>query len=136
MSDKSQDKQEFLARTVVEWLTFGISLGILLLLAGMLTFDYLANADEPARVEVLPNLEGVEQHGAQYYLPVEIRNLGQEPAENILVGLALWQGGQAVEHSRLSVGFLAGGDTVSGAAVFSQDPRQAELRLELGFLTP
>lgn len=122
------------ARPLVEWITFSISLGLLLLLVGLLSYDYFTNEDEPAELEVRPALEAVVQRGERYYLPVWVSNTGHDAAGSVQVTLKLVVGGEEVEQSALAVGFLAGQDEAEAAAVFNHDPRLGELVVELGFV--
>jgi uncharacterized protein (TIGR02588 family) len=124
------------ARALVEWTTFGISVGILLLLVSLLTYDYLTYQERPVELEVSPELEDVTQRGTGFYLPVELTNRGHKAAEAILLTISLRVDGQIVEQSTIQFGLLAGLGRRRGAAIFNHDPRLGELEFDVGYLVP
>jgi uncharacterized protein (TIGR02588 family) len=129
-----QAHQQEQARSLVEWTTFGISLGILLLLVGLLSYDYFIHEDKPVEVEVRPALDLIVQRKDSYYLPILVTNQGHEAARSVQVLIKLVVNGEQVEEGQVVIDFLAGQDVVEGMAVFDRNPLTGELQVELGFV--
>jgi uncharacterized protein (TIGR02588 family) len=143
MSKKNQAKVESLPlqsllkkRTVAEWTTLLLSLAILLVLVALITYQYLHGGDQPARIEVYPQIGSVVQNAGAYYLPVEIKNLGDQTAEEVWVELSLTGDQGTVEKANFMIIFLDGGATSMGMAVYDQDPAKGQLTVDMSFVRP
>jgi uncharacterized protein (TIGR02588 family) len=121
-----------------EWVSFGISLAILLILVGLLGYEHFTRGNRPPVIEATPVLEDVRQEGTFYYLPVDVANRGDMTAEDVQVQVKLKPGpDQEAETAEFAVMFLAGGETAHGTAVMQHDPAQGELSVAvLSFITP
>ena len=114
-------------RTVAEWTTLGISLAIVLGVAGLVTYLYLAGVDRPPVIEATAGLIELRQEGDAYYLPVTIENTGEQTAADVRVEAELVLPDGSSETAEIEVTFLAGGATSEGTAVFSSDPAEGEV---------
>ena len=124
-------------RTRAEWTGLIISVGIVLALVGLVTYQALAGADRPAVLEVRPRLEAVWREAALSYLPVEVANLGDLTAEDILVRLSLASDDDEQESAEFTIRFLAGGASEEGVVVFRGDPARGRLTIEaLSYVKP
>ena len=123
-------------RTLAEWVTLSISLTIVLLLVGLITYEYFGRGNRPAVIEVRPRLESVRQAAGAYYLPVEITDQGDQTAGGLWVEVTLDSGEDGRESARLHVEFLDGGITEEGVVVFRQNPAEGRLVHTVSFLKP
>ena len=115
------------ARSAAEWTTLGISLVILLGMASLVTYLYRVEGTRPPVIEAQPlRFEG-RQEGSLYYLPIEIRNTGDQTVADVVVETELVTPDGASETAEIEVTFLAGGAMTEGVVVFSSDPRSGEL---------
>src|SRR5688500_16215891 len=95
------------ARTPAEWVTFGISVAILLVVVGLIATQAVGS-DSPALPRVLTT-GPVEHRGNRFLVPVEIRNDGSGTAETVQVTAELTLGGETIEADQ-TVEFLAQGE--------------------------
>ena len=132
-----QEKRQSSGRSGAEWTTLSISTAILLILIGLISYQYLAGSNQPAHIEVRPQLQQVRQAGDRYYLPVEVTNTGDKTAEDVRVGVSLTSAGSGKASSQLRFMFLAGHETSRGTVVFKEDPSKGDLSVDaVSFLQP
>ena len=135
-SDARTQQESDQGRSLAEWVTFGICLAILVALVGLVTFADFRGEERPPTVEVTPALDAVRHEGDRYYLPVQIRNQGDQTAEDVRVRLSLTSGDGEIESADVTVPFLAGRETARATVVFRKDPAQGSLTYAIGFLEP
>lgn len=104
-------------KNLVEWLVFGLSLGLVLLVIGVLVFEMLQSDSSPARFEV--RIGTIEHAEAALHVPVEVSNLGGRMAEDVLVEVRI-ERGDVVDLVELQFPRLARGETATGSAIFPQ----------------
>ena len=138
MTSKEQttEKTNDPGRTTAEWVSLGVSLLIVLALAGLVTYDYFATGNEPPTIEVTPQLEQVRQEGDAFYLPVEVANTGDQTAQDVSVEVALQAGEGDPESAQFTVAFLPGGGTEEAVVVFREDPSRGEISSSISFVRP
>jgi uncharacterized protein (TIGR02588 family) len=123
-------------RSPAEWVSFGISLAILLLVIGLLGYEHFTRDNRPPTIEAQPRLEMVRHEGDLYYLPVDVANQGDQTAGDVQVAVTLKPGPDAKEETaEFAVLFLAGGQTAHGTAVLTHDPAQGELTVQVTSFT-
>lgn len=123
-------------RSPAEWVSFGISLAILLLVVGLLGYEHFTRDNRPPTLVAQPLIEQVRHEGDSYYLPVDVANQGDQTAGDVLVAVTLQPGGdQEEETAEFSILFLAGGQTAHGTAVLEHDPAQGELTVQVTSFT-
>jgi uncharacterized protein (TIGR02588 family) len=124
-------------RSAAEWASLGISIAIILGVVGLVLYEQLTRRDDPAMVEVRPDLAGVRHAGATYYLPLEIANTGGETAEDVTVAVELTPPGGEPEQAEVTIRFLAGGASQRATVAFQSDPAQGKLEAAArSFLDP
>lgn len=132
---------KFQERSTAEWITFGVSLVIVLGFFGALVTQALLTGREPARILPQPQLADVSVVEGQYYLPVQIQNEGDQAAADVWVEIVL-QSTDGTEAPRretalVHIDFLPGHGSEDGIAVFESDPRRGEVKPGgIGFLKP
>ena len=136
MVGKDISKEQNRQRTGAEWITLGISVFIVLALAGLVIYQEVARGTEPPVIEVQPKLEQLRQEGGAYYVPIDIANKGEVTAEDIEVQVSLEIEGEEPETIAFTVKFLAGGETGEQTVVFQNDPAEGELTHLVAFTTP
>ena len=72
-------------RSLVEWLTLSISLALLLLLAGTLTYAQLTAGDATPLLDARADLDAVRQVDSRYHVPIQVRNRGTAGARDIQI---------------------------------------------------
>jgi uncharacterized protein (TIGR02588 family) len=88
-------------------------------------------------LEVTPRLDAVWREAVFSYLPVEVANLGDLTAEDILVRLLLASDDGEQESAEFTIRFLAGGASEEGVVVFRGDPVRGRLTIEgLSYVKP
>jgi uncharacterized protein (TIGR02588 family) len=125
MTPRTDDK----SLTIAEWTTLAISAAILVGIVGMITWLSFRGDEHPPMVTVEANLEDVRQEDSGYYLPIVIRNEGDDTIEDATVRGELDSGSGQAETVDLTVTFLSGGEEVRGTVVFQDDPTEGELTL-------
>lgn len=134
---EQREKGKRAGRSVAEWTTLGISVAILLVVIGLVGYQQLFGASQPAAIEVTPRLQQVRQEGGAYYLPVEVTNKGDKTAEDVRIEVSLSPDGRQKTSSELRTMFLAGHETSRGTVVFGEDPRRGALTTEvISYLQP
>lgn len=117
-------------REVSEIVTLAVSIAVVAALVGGVLYVQLARGDRLPAIEATALLEEVRVEGDRYYLPVEIENTGDQAAEDVLVIVLQRVGDEDVEHELL-IDYLAGHGTADATAVLTEDPRSAEVTIEV-----
>ena len=132
MSKPKQDQRQ--GRSRAEWVTFGVSLAILLLVASLIAVQ-TREPDRPPMPKVVTS-GPAERRGEHFVVPVEIRNDGGGTAESVQVVAELTIGDE-VSESDQTIEFLARGESAEVAFVFEDDPAGGELKVHVaGFTVP
>lgn len=117
-------------RDTAEIVTLAISIAVVVALVGGVLYVQLARGDRLPAIDARASLEEVRVEGDRYYLPVEIENTGDQAAEDVLVIVIQRVGDEEVEHELL-IDYLAGHGRADAIAVLSEDPRSAEVTIEV-----
>jgi uncharacterized protein (TIGR02588 family) len=134
--EQNGDGGEDRGRTVAEWVTLGVSVAIVLALAGLVLFQWLSQGTRPPEISVEPNTEQVRQVGDLYYLPIRVTNGGEKAVEVVEVETELRVEGEEPETVGFTVQFLAGRESDEFTVVLSGDPREGELSHTISFHEP
>lgn len=130
----SGGRQQREARTAAEWVTFAVSVLVLLLVAGLIALQS-RDPDRPPLPRVLTT-SPAERHGDHFVVPVTIRNDGGGTAESVQVVAELKVGDEVTEADQ-TIEFLARGESAELAFVFEDDPGGGELAVRVaGFTVP
>lgn len=127
--------QESAPLTLAQKVGFGVSVLVILSLAGLVVYADWERGQAPTVVEARPALEAVYRQGKHFYLPIEVTNRGGAAAEQINIEVTLEANGET-ESSVLTVAQLAARESRRGWLVFRLDPGAATLTTALGFLEP
>lgn len=109
-------------RRFAEHVTLAVSVVLLVGLVAIIVGLEVTRGSSPPRVVVTPDFAGAEQEEGAWYLPVEIKNTGDEAAESLRVDLVRPIEGDDPEIAELEYTFVAGGETVEGIAIFDEEP--------------
>ena len=124
-------------RSVAEWTSLGISLAILLGVAGMVIYLYVTDDNRQPIIEIVPLYAEVRHDGEVYYLPVTVTNTGDETAANVQVRGELQSQSGPPETAEFEIEYLAGEATASGTMVFGEEPTTDTLKvLPVSFQEP
>jgi uncharacterized protein (TIGR02588 family) len=111
-------------RSGAEWLTTAIGIALIALLCGAILYEgYVAHDDDPATVQIEASADAAEQRGAQWYVPFEVRNDGDQTIEEIMLVIELFDGEEVVAEAETTIMLLGEDEKVPGMAVFAEDPR-------------
>lgn len=131
---KSASKKDREARSGAEWVTFAVSLAILVGVASLILFQ-VGDTSGPALPTVVKT-GPVEQSKGKWLVPVEIRNEGGETAESVQITASFEAGGETIEADQ-EVEFLAKGESAEVVFVFDQDPAGGKLDVRVaGYAAP
>lgn len=117
-------------RDFAEVVTLIVSIAVVAALVGGVLYVQLARGDRLPSIEARALLEDVRAEGTRYYLPVEVENTGDQTAEAVVVVVMQKVGDREVEHE-LVIDYLPGRGTADASAVLTEDPRRAEVRVEV-----
>jgi uncharacterized protein (TIGR02588 family) len=123
LTDRTNDK----GRSIAEWITFAISLAILISVVGTITWLSFRGEDRPPVITVEVQMDQLRQEESGYYLPVLVRNGGNDTVEDAVIQGELDTGEGQPETVDLTVTFLAGGEEINATLVFRDDPSAGEL---------
>lgn len=124
-SDNKARKDSGQERSVAEWTTMALSVLLVAGLMAAVAYPSLRAAPAPVSIEVKMEVERIRESGDEWYVPVRIRNVGEEAAEAARVTLET--SGRDAQSVEVEIDFLAGGEEVEAVAVFSRDPRKADM---------
>jgi uncharacterized protein (TIGR02588 family) len=113
-------------RSLAEWITLVIAAAILLVLVGLIFYDWQVSQNRPPafQIEVTETARVAE---GRYYVPFVIKNTGGRVARTVQVTAELHMEGEADETGEQQIDFLAGNERKRGSFVFNHDPQTGEL---------
>jgi uncharacterized protein (TIGR02588 family) len=120
------DAENFTQRSAAEWVTFMVASIILLVLVGLICFDWQTNQNRPPAFTVAVS-EAVRVTDGRYYVPFAITNTGGRIARMVQVTAELHQVGADDETGEQQIDFLSGHETKAGSFVFTHAPQAGEL---------
>lgn len=129
-TERGTKKQPIAGRSGAEWVTFGIALSIVLLVAGLVVYDWLTAPRTPPQLTIQQSGE-IRAANSQYYVPFEVTNTGGNTAESVQIIAELEIGGEIVEEGEQNIDFLSAKERQSGEFIFTQDPAQGSLVLRV-----
>ena len=115
------------AKNRLEWTVFAISLVLVLATLGFLVRESIVGDGGPP--EVVARLGEARPSESGYLIPVEVANLGQTTAEDVLVPIFLDLPEGKREEAELNIAFLPRDSKRNGWVSFRDDPRRGTLRL-------
>lgn len=120
-------------RTPAEWVTFGISAAILLVVVAAVALQLRGDEDPPAPVAQVVEVRPV---GKQFQVVVAVTNNGDQTAANVQMTGELDIDGEVTTGDQ-TIDFLAGGEQRRVVFVFPDDPDNGDLTVIVsGFTIP
>jgi len=123
--------EERQGRSLAEWVTFGIATMILLIITGLVIYDWLTAPSLPPTISI-QRTGDIRRSNGQYYVPFTVENVGGDTVEAVQALAELTLDGEVVEEGEQQIDFLSGGEQHHGAFVFTHDPAQGDLTLRIG----
>lgn len=124
-------------RTGAEWVTLIIGVVIVVGVLGTVTWLGVTRPSRPASISITTHVTQQHHFAGGYYLPVSIRNEGDEAAEELLLRATLTGPGLEKEEVEFTIPTLGGGQHEDAVFVFRQDPASGTLDiLPAGFVAP
>lgn len=122
-------------RTTAEFVTLGISLALLAVVVGGLIWLDVSTGDAPPQFDIDLAYDDAYQSSGQWYLPVTITNVGDRATDILVVDVTRPVEGEEPEVSTLEYAFVAGGEEVSGYAVFDEEPTEDSIETDVQAIT-
>ena len=132
----NENGEERKERTTAEWVTLAVSILIVLALAMLVLFQYVAQGTRPPEIEIKPLQQETRHIGDKYYLPISVTNNGEKAVESVEVELELTVSGEEPETVAFNIPFLAGLGSDEYTVVLSSDPQAGELAYTISFREP
>jgi uncharacterized protein (TIGR02588 family) len=129
-SENNTHEKQPIKRTVAEWVTFGIASSILGVIIGLVVYTGLNNKQQPPLIYITQK-QVTFKSNKQYYVPFEIVNRGNKTAESVQILAELKLNNQIEETGEQQIDFLSSGEKEEGAFIFTQDPRQGQLKIRV-----
>jgi uncharacterized protein (TIGR02588 family) len=115
------------AKNWLEWSVFAAGLVLVLGTLGFLVRESFVAAGGPP--EVVARLGPAKAAAGGFMVPVEVRNMGQDTAEDVQVTVILELPQGDPEEAVLAIAFLPRDSRRDGWVTFQNDPRRGTLRL-------
>lgn len=107
-------------KNALEWTVFAVAAAIVLASVGGLV--YLTTQSGNASPDLEVRALAPQRTASGFMVPVEVRNNGDQTAEEVSVEVRLESDGQTLERSELTFAFVPRHSEREGAAMFSHDP--------------
>lgn len=117
-------------RSLAERVSFSIASLIVTAIAGLIIYAWLTEEKQPPLISVSQDGATREAQGS-FYVPFAITNTGGGTAESVQVIAELRVQGEVQETGEQNIDFLSGGETESGAFVFTRNPKDGEVVLRV-----
>lgn len=110
-------------RTTAGKVTTAISILLIVALAAALLYEgYATGQSEPAVLTAAVRTAEIEQRGDSFYIPIEIRNDGDQTVEEVAVGMELLDGDTIIEEAEAVIPIISEAESVMVVFVVSEDP--------------
>jgi uncharacterized protein (TIGR02588 family) len=109
----------------LEWIVFAVSAAIFATIVGVLLFDAMEGGARAPQIEV--ETGAPQQERGMWSVPLVIRNLGDETAEQVRVEVAVVNEGRDLEVTEVTVAFVPRNSYREAWALFRADPRGRDI---------
>ena len=116
-------------RRLAEWLSFGISLALVLALVGHLLWRLREPVDDAVPTQVSLQLDRVSEQQGRFVLPIEVKNLGARTVRELQLRVEFEEGGQR-RNLDVLIDYVGQSAAQLVFIYFSQDPRGLSVRAE------
>jgi uncharacterized protein (TIGR02588 family) len=117
--------------TLAERVTFGLASLILAVFVGLVIYVWLDQERQKPPIISVEESQSIREVTGQFYVPFDVTNTGGNTAESVQIIAELKINGEVAESGEQQIDFLSGGETATGAFVFSQDPRLGDLMVRV-----
>lgn len=123
-------------RSLPERLSFGIAIAILSVLISLVVYSWRTQSNKPPILSVEIGQE-IRYIQAQYYVPFTVINEGEQAVSSVQVIGQLTIGEKIEQRGEQQIDFLSRGEKVSGAFIFTHNPKVGELTIRVsGYKLP
>ena len=131
MSETSPEprRRAFGPRRLAEWLSFGVSLALLLLLVAHLVVRVLEPSARVIEARVTPLLDQAQRQGSRYVLPVEVENRSPRSVRDLQINIRYELDGRP-ESMQLVLDYVGQTSLQVVYAYFREDPRGLSISTE------
>jgi uncharacterized protein (TIGR02588 family) len=117
-------------RRVAEWITFGLSLTLVLALSAHLAWRLREPVTELVDARITPRLDRVAQQEGRFVLPLDIANPGGRTIRDLQVRVEYRGAGGELRSMDLLVDYLGQSSEQVVYTYFRDDPRTLSIRAE------
>ncbi|MEA5574240.1 TIGR02588 family protein [Calothrix sp. UHCC 0171] len=117
-------------RTLAEWVSFSIASLILALIISLIIYIAINDKQEPPFISIIQKQINRKSNG-HYYVPFEIVNKGDITAESVQILAELKINDKVEETGEQQIDFLSSGEKEEGTFIFTNDPRQGQLKIRV-----
>ena len=122
-------RRVFGPRRMAEWLSFGLSLALILVLVAHLVVRWLDPSTRVIEASVTPLIDQVARQGSRFVLPVEVQNHGARAVRDLQIRIRYELDGRE-ESMELLFDYVGQTSLQVVYAYFRQDPRGLSIRAE------
>lgn len=123
---RSKGSSEAAPRTTAEWVSLGIALLLLAVVAGTVIALWINDSKQPARFRV--DRHEARSEGDHFYLPITVTNEGDRTGAEVVIEGKLAEGGEE-ETATTTFDFIPSRSRAEAVLIFSRDPSQAVVRV-------
>jgi uncharacterized protein (TIGR02588 family) len=117
-------------RQFAEWVSFGVSLALVLALVAHLLWRMRESVSDTIHASVRALLDKVSQHEGRFILPLEVKNPGARTLRDLQVRIEYRGPSGARESMDVLIDYVGQSAEQIIYAYFSQDPRSLSVRAE------
>lgn len=119
----------------LEWTVFAAALAIVAGCVALLVMMMLRTKDAPP--ELVVTVGRAERVSSGFRIPVQVRNDGDETAEQVLIDVTLESAGEEMDRAELTIAFVPRRSVRHGFVVFGRDPQCCKITARAtGFEVP
>lgn len=123
-------------RSVAEWTSLIFSIAVILIPLIIISSHYVTEGSKPAYVHVDVDTKNTKKFEDKYYVPVIVRNEGDEVAENLQVTIEQTIGDKS-DKNTFQIHFLTGGSKQKAFVILDKDPKEGKLQTNIeSYLVP
>lgn len=134
-SGSSSSRNKAGRRATPERVTLGVAVLLLASLLITLVYQKVQRGDSPAAMSIDAGFSAAFEREGQWYLPVRVMNIGDEPTDTVRVEVEQQVAGAEPEVSELEFAFVSGGEEVSGWAVLDAEPSRENVTASVVSIT-
>lgn len=131
MSEDTSKSNSKRRRSFPERMSFAASILVLTTLICLIVYQWRFVDSKPPILSVIVD-QKIRYYGNQYYVPFTVYNIGGQTAKAVqVIGELQIQAENIQQTGEQQIDFLSGGETVSGAFIFTENPEQGQLKIRV-----